>query len=150
ITGHLYSPGSGGTLLEAQTGLEISLNVGSTTTSGGGNGVGTGEGYIDSSGNRINHITANPSEGKPSPSAPQQPGRSTPPTTATSQLVQAGRLVPTGEYQGTSQDSNGSVEGGRGLRNVTMASSDVGSSGGGGGGGGMQALSGPEHGDSRG
>lgn len=27
ITGHLYAPGSGGTLLEAQTGLEISLNV---------------------------------------------------------------------------------------------------------------------------
>eukprot|EP00903_Cladosiphon_okamuranus_P018116 g16671.t1 len=30
ITGHLYAPGSGGTLLEAQTGLEISLNVDGT------------------------------------------------------------------------------------------------------------------------
>lgn len=27
ITGHLYAPGSGGSLVEAQTGLEISLNV---------------------------------------------------------------------------------------------------------------------------
>lgn len=28
ITGHLFSPGTGGTLLEAQTGLQISLDVG--------------------------------------------------------------------------------------------------------------------------
>lgn len=40
ITGHLYSPGSGGTLLEAQTGLEVSLHDGSGSgsgNSGGGN-----------------------------------------------------------------------------------------------------------------
>ena len=29
FTGHLYAPGSGGTLLEAQTGLEITLGIGS-------------------------------------------------------------------------------------------------------------------------
>lgn len=35
ITGHLFSPGGGGTLLEAQTGLEISLDVGGGGGSGG-------------------------------------------------------------------------------------------------------------------
>ncbi|CBJ25858.1 conserved unknown protein [Ectocarpus siliculosus] len=138
---------SGGTLLEAQTGLEISLNVDGNTTSGsGGSGVGNGEQGTDSNGNMVNHShnTANPRGGMPSA---QHPGRSTPPrVTESSQLAQAGRLVPTGEYQGTSQDSTGSVESGRGLRNAPV-SSEIGSSS---VGGSKHALSGPEDGDSRG
>ncbi|CAM9091782.1 unnamed protein product [Ectocarpus sp. 6 AP-2014] len=138
---------SGGTLLEAQTGLEISLNVDVNTTGGsGGSGVGNGEQGTDSNGNmgNHNHITANPRGGMPST---QRPGRSTPQrVTESSQLAQAGRLVPTGECQGTSQDSTGSVESGRGSRNAPV-SSDTGS---GSVGGSKHALSGPEDGDSRG
>ncbi|CAM9548892.1 unnamed protein product [Ectocarpus sp. 13 AM-2016] len=137
---------SGGTLLEAQTGLEISLNVDGNTTSGSGiSGVGTGEQGTDSNGNMTNrnHITASPSGGTPSA---QHPGRSTPPrVTESSQLARAGRLVPTGENQGTSQDSTGSGESGRGLRNAP-APADIGS---GSVGGSKQALSGPEDRDSR-
>lgn len=44
FNGHLYAPGSGGTLLEAQTGLEISLH--SEGTIEGGNGVCGGGGVI--------------------------------------------------------------------------------------------------------
>lgn len=155
ITGHVYSPGSGGTLLEAQTGLEISLNVDGNTTSGSDvSGVGNGEQRQqgngeqgqqgkDSKGNMINRMTANPSGGMPSA---QKPGRSTPPRVKSSQLAQAGRLVPTGEYQGTSQGSTGSGERGRGLRNAPV-SSNIGS---GSVGGSQQALGGPEDGDSLG
>ncbi|CAN0054730.1 unnamed protein product, partial [Ectocarpus sp. 8 AP-2014] len=132
---------SGGTLLEAQTGLEISLNIDGNTTSGsGGSGVGNGEQGTDSNGNmgNHNHITANARGGTPSA---QYPGRSTPP-----RVSESSQLVPTGEYQGTRQDSAGSVESGRGLRNAPV-SSDVGS---GSVGGSKHALSGPEDGDSRG
>ncbi|CAM9772561.1 unnamed protein product [Ectocarpus sp. 12 AP-2014] len=138
---------SGGTLLEAQTGLEISLNVDSNTTSGiGGSGVGNGEQGTDSNGNmgNHNHIIASPSGGIPSA---QHLGRSTPPrVTESSQLARAGRLVPTGENQGTSQGSIGSGESGRGLRNAPV-SVDIGSCS---VGGSKHALSGPEDRDSRG
>ncbi|CAM9529991.1 unnamed protein product, partial [Ectocarpus sp. 12 AP-2014] len=140
---------SGGTLLEAQTGLEISLDVDGSTTSGiGGSSVGNGEQGTDSNGNMTNHdrIIANPRGGTPSASARQHPGRSTPPrVTESSHLARAGRLVPTGENQGTSQGSTGSVESGRGMRREAV-SSDIGS---GSVGGSKQALSGPEDRDSR-
>ncbi|CAB1104012.1 unnamed protein product [Ectocarpus sp. CCAP 1310/34] len=144
ITGHVYSPGSGGTLLEAQTGLEISLNVDGSTTSGSGvSGVGSGEQGM----NNHDHITANPRGGTPSASARQRAGRSTPPkVTEPSQLARAGRLVPTGENQGTSQGSTGSGESGMGLRNAPVSSDIVSGSVG----DSKHALSGPEGRDSRG